>query len=109
MMAGPEHSEMDPDERLADVLDAADRLNDSIAGDRIDKGAANDLLYAVRDLDDWIRGGGRLPQAWQRARAEATAEAEDPACRRCWLPFSWHYRPRGFQTNPALEHLPERR
>lgn len=29
---------------------------------------ADDLIDAVRDLDEWLRRGGALPERWQVAR-----------------------------------------
>lgn len=54
---------MDPNTALAqfrDLLRQYDAADDSM--DRFDLG--EDIVTASRELDDWLRGGGCLPEAW---------------------------------------------
>lgn len=59
---------MDPNEVLEERILKRIKLmeiNDSVES-FID--LADDLIDAVKDLDEWLRKGGALPERWQVAR-----------------------------------------
>lgn len=56
---------MDPNANLAEQIRLADRLESDDTGP--DAAAALRLAELVLAMNEWIRGGGFLPDAWNRA------------------------------------------
>lgn len=56
---------MDPDANLKEQLELADQLVEA-DDDELDIEDARRLCELVLALNDWIKGGGFLPQAWQK-------------------------------------------
>lgn len=59
---------MNPNETLRLIsyrLDDVETLADKITDDDV-SATVGDLVSAVIDMDQWLRKGGSLPDAWQR-------------------------------------------
>jgi hypothetical protein len=60
---------MDPDANLVEQR----RLSQDIIYDELlDETKANRLAELVQALDEWIKGGGFLPKAWQKNPSKST-------------------------------------
>lgn len=59
---------MDPNEVLEDRILKQVRLMESVDSVESLIDLADDLIDAVKDLDEWLRRGGVLPERWQVAR-----------------------------------------
>lgn len=59
---------MDPNEVLEDRILKRIKLMESVDSVESLIDLADDLIDAVRDLDEWLRRGGVLPERWQVAR-----------------------------------------
>lgn len=58
---------MDPDANLKEQLRLVRRLSAQIDSDHEpDAGDVDRLCELVRSLDEWIAGGGFLPERWSR-------------------------------------------
>lgn len=59
---------MDPDQALADIRDMIHGLRNAIDDEEFDTAIfeAEYLATAVEALDEWITGGGLLPEDWAR-------------------------------------------
>jgi hypothetical protein len=53
---------MDPDANLKEMLELADQ---TLMAERADRSAMR-LAELVEAMDDWLRGGGCLPEHWRR-------------------------------------------
>ena len=60
---------MDPDTNLKEQLELANRILACGAHDMVD-GELERLAELVEALDEWIRSGGFLPDAWQITKVE---------------------------------------
>ena len=60
---------MDPDANLAEQLELANRILACGAGEMED-GELERLAELVEALDEWIKSGGFLPEAWQVTKVE---------------------------------------
>lgn len=59
---------MDPNEVLEERILKRIKLMESIDSVESFIELADDLIDAVKDLDEWLRRGGVLPERWQVAR-----------------------------------------
>ena len=59
---------MDPNEVLEERILKRVKLMESINSAESFIDLADDLIDAVKDLDEWLRRGGMLPERWQVAR-----------------------------------------
>lgn len=59
---------MDPNEVLEDRILKRIKLMESVDSVESFTDLADDLIDAVKDLDEWLRRGGVLPERWQVAR-----------------------------------------
>lgn len=59
---------MDPNEVLEDRILNRIKLMESIDSVESLIDLADDLIDAVKDLDEWLCRGGTLPERWQVAR-----------------------------------------
>ena len=59
---------MDPNEVLEERILKRVKLMESINSAESFIDLADDLIDAVKDLDEWLRKGGMLPERWQVAR-----------------------------------------
>ena len=62
---------MDPNATLARIR----RLIDPAIIDEAHHADLVEITEAIRDLDEWLTGGGFLPTAWQAGRSAALAQA----------------------------------
>lgn len=63
---------MDPDELLRRIVAIA------YSADPLSVSDAIELAVGVRDLDQWLRKGGYLPQAWQIGQTFRTGTGATP-------------------------------
>lgn len=59
---------MDPNVALEERILKQVKLMESVDSVESLIDLADDLIDAVRDLDEWLRRGGVLPERWQVAR-----------------------------------------
>lgn len=73
---------MDPDEVLKIARAAVAEWHAAPDGSMEEKNAAERLVFAFGDLDNWITGGGFMPRGWpERPKSFLASQVADPVDR----------------------------